>query len=128
MGFTADFSKVWEKVWDMHLKASNHNNPWRDFMKKRLCWAFALILILIGFSGCNAIGEKTASQSIIYGATAILSLLLLIGCCILVRQKRGWFILLFSSILLVNTGYTVLSVSSLFWIGIFALCHADDHS
>jgi len=37
--------------------------------------------------------------------------LLLIGCLFLVRKKRQWFVLLFSSVLVVNIGYTILSVS-----------------
>lgn len=66
----------------------------------------------VTLSGCNTVGDKAASLSIIYVAAALLSLLLLVACCLLVRQKRGWFILLFSSVLVVNTGYTLLSVSS----------------
>jgi len=48
----------------------------------------------------------------IYGAAAVLSLLLLVGCLLLVRKKKQWFVLLFSSVLVVNIGYTFLSVSS----------------
>ena len=71
-----------------------------------------LLLIAVGLSGCATIGQKTASQSIIYGVAAVISLLLLIGCCFLVRKKKSWFVLLFSSVLVVNLGYTLLSVSS----------------
>ena len=48
----------------------------------------------------------------IYGMAAALSLLLLIGCLFLVRKKKVWFTLLFSSVLVINIGYTFLSVSS----------------
>ena len=51
-------------------------------------------------------------MTIIYGAAAVLSALLLIGCCLLVRKKRAWFILLFSSVLVVNIGYIFLSLST----------------
>ena len=81
-------------------------------MKKFFPGVSSLFLILFGLSGCNSTGEKAASLSIIYGAAAVLSLLLLIGAFCLVRKKRSWIILLFSSVLVVNMGYTFLSVSS----------------
>ena len=81
-------------------------------MKKRLLEIISLICITLGLSGCSSVGDGAASQSIIYGVAAILSALLLIGCLFLVRKKIQWFVLLFSSVLVVNIGYTVLSVSS----------------
>ena len=81
-------------------------------MKKRLLGIIPLIGITLGLSGCSSVSDGAASQSIIYGVAAILSALLLIGCLFLVRKKRQWFVLLFSSVLVVNIGYTVLSVSS----------------
>ena len=81
-------------------------------MKKRLLGILPLIGITLGLSGCSSVGDGVASQSIIYGVATILSALLLIGCLFLVRKKRQWFVLLFSSVLVVNIGYTVLSVSS----------------
>ena len=81
-------------------------------MKKRFIEIVPLICIILGLSGCSTIGEKTASVSIVYGIAAVLSALLLIGCLFLVRKKRQWFALLFSSVLVVNIGYTFLSVSS----------------
>lgn len=81
-------------------------------MKKRFWGVVPLLITAILFSGCHAVGEKGASLSIIYGAAAVLSLLLLIGCIFSVRQKKAWFILLFSSVLVVNIGYTLLSRSS----------------
>lgn len=65
----------------------------------------------LGFlTGCSAAGEKSGSLSIIYGVAALLSLLLLLGCIKIVRKNRGWFLTLFSSVLVVNIGYTLLSV------------------
>ena len=93
-------------------KKITHSGQGREFMKKRLLGILPLIGITLGLSGCSSVGDGAASQSIIYGVAAILSALLLIGCLFLVRKKRQWFVLLFSSVLVVNIGYTVLSVSS----------------
>ena len=81
-------------------------------MKKIFIYASALSLIILSLSGCSPIGDKSGSLSIIYGAAAIISLLLLMGCIILVRKKRTWFITLFSSVLVVNIGYTLLAMSN----------------
>lgn len=68
-------------------------------------------MLLVWLTGCAAIGEKTANMSVIYGVTMVMSLLLLIGYCGLMREKDGWFVLLFLSVLVVNIGYFALSVS-----------------
>ncbi|MBQ4564206.1 MAG: hypothetical protein IJA58_06975 [Lachnospiraceae bacterium] len=81
-------------------------------MKRLFARAPILLFFMLNLSGCVAVGEKNASLSIIYGATAILSLLLLVGCIRVVRNKRFWFITLFTSVLVVNVGYTLLSVST----------------
>ena len=45
---------------------------------KKLFFSIPILLFLfLGMTGCNPIGDKTASFTIIYGATAILSFLLL---------------------------------------------------
>lgn len=80
-------------------------------MKNRILGSLPL-LAAVGLSGCAAIGDKATSLSIIYHATAILSLLLLIGCCMVVRKNRTWIVLLFSSVVVVNIGYSLLSVST----------------
>ena len=71
------------------------------------------ILLIYAFSlfGCGTSGEKIASISIIYSVMAICSLLLLIGYCSVVRKREPWFLLLFISVLIVNTGYAILAVS-----------------
>ena len=46
---------------------------------------------------------------VLYGCDAVLSFCLLLGCIALVRKNRVWFMLLFSSVLIVNVGYTLLS-------------------
>lgn len=77
---------------------------------KKLHLGLLVPLVMI-LSGCSAIGEKTASVSLIYGAAAVLSFLLLIGYCCAIRKKDGWFLLLLASVLVVNLGYFSLSVS-----------------
>ena len=81
-------------------------------MKKSFASIPILLFFILNLSGCQAVGEKNASLSMIYGAVAIIALLLLIICCRLVRKKRTWFVLLFSSVLVVNIGYTLLSISN----------------
>ncbi len=81
-------------------------------MKKCVFWGIPLLFISTALTGCSSVGEKAISQSIIYGTAAVLSLLLLISSLFFVRKKRTWFIVLFSSVLVVNIGYTFLSVST----------------
>lgn len=81
-------------------------------MKKLFASTSIILFLILCLSGCNAIGSKSASLTIIYGAAAVLSLLLLIICCRLVRKNKVWFILLFSSVLVVNIGYTFLAMST----------------
>lgn len=68
-------------------------------------------LILLTLSGCSSIGDKATSMSIIYGATTVLSLFLLIGYCGFIKKKEIWFLLLFASVFVVNVGYLTLSLS-----------------
>ena len=81
-------------------------------MKKFLAGVSLAVILTVCLSGCSATGEKSTNLTIIYGVAAILSFLLLVGCFLLVSQKKTWFIVLFSSVLVVNIGYTCLSVSS----------------
>ncbi len=89
-------------------------------MKRRIAVVFILLNLIGGLSGCAAVGDKSASLALVYGAAAVLSLLLLVGCFLLVRQKRGWFLLLFSSVAVVNIGYTLLSVSTCLEMALWA--------
>ena len=81
-------------------------------MKKLLYYIPTLFFILIGFGGCSFVGEKSNNISTIYCATTIFSLLLLIICICYVHKSKFWFITLFSSVLVVNIGYLLLSISS----------------
>lgn len=78
---------------------------------KRFIYTTSLLSALLSLSGCNLIGAKTGSLSIVYGVMLIFSLVLLIGYCLFVQQKEIWFLLLFASIFIVNTGYFALSIS-----------------
>lgn len=50
-------------------------------------------------------------MSIIYGIIAIVSLLLFIGYCCLVKKRDIWMLLLFISVFVVNAGYLSISIS-----------------
>jgi len=89
-----------------------HGRMGREFMKKYTQNITGLLLISAGLSACGSTSEKAAALSLIYGLSAVLSLLLLIGCFRLVQQNRRWFLLLFSSVLVVNIGYTLLALST----------------
>ena len=89
-------------------------------MKKLFASTPILLFLILCLSGCNAVGAKSASLAIIYSAAAVLSLLLLIGCCRLVRKNKAWFVMLFSSVLVVNIGYTVLSMSTSLTMALWA--------
>ena len=80
-------------------------------MKKRSVWSLFAALMLC-LSGCSMAGDKTTNLSMIYGAAALLSLLILAGYLCSVRKKDGLFVLLFSSVLVVNVGYYAQSVSN----------------
>lgn len=81
-------------------------------MKNKSLPAVLLCLISVIFlSGCNPIGSKTTSLSIIYLITTSLSLALLAGYLLAIKKRDAWFIVLFASVLVVNAGYYLLSVS-----------------
>ena len=52
-----------------------------------------------------------SSISIIYAATTVLSLLLAIGYCCMMKRKEIWLVLLYFAVFIVNGGYLCLSVS-----------------
>lgn len=78
----------------------------------RVSARFALLPLTAMFlTGCSTIGDKAASISMVYGITAVLALLLLVGYCVFQKKKDIWCLLLFGSVLVVNTGYFALAVS-----------------
>ncbi len=71
-----------------------------------------LPLMALFLTGCSTVGEKSGNLSIIYGVTAFLSLMILVGYFFVSKKKDPWFLLLLASVLVVNIGYYVLAVSS----------------
>lgn len=109
--------KVWDWIfWVFEIYVSFGENK----MRKLFTIIPILIFIMMSLTGCANVGDKSASLTIIYSSTTVLSLLLLIGAIILVRKNKSWFILLFSSVLVVNIGYTILSVSSCLTMALWA--------
>ncbi len=102
------------KVWGgmFFSKKKKKGTVKESTMKQWLASIPGLLLVIMSLTGCQTAGDKSASLSMVYGATAILSFLLLIACCRLVKKKKAWFVLLFSSVLVVNVGYTFLSLST----------------
>ena len=80
-------------------------------MNKKTFPALAFLWMPILLAGCSPVDAKAANISLIYGAAAVLSGLLLICYCSTVRKKDPWFLLLFASVLVVNIGYFTLSIS-----------------
>lgn len=89
-------------------------------MKKYCIGISVVLLMLFSLSGCNSIGDKTTSMSIIYGATSFLSLLMLVGYFSLIKKKEVWFFILFTSVFVVNVGYFILSVSKTLEMALWA--------
>ena len=79
-------------------------------MKKTAGIVLLFICLCILLSGCG-IGNKSVSTSMVYAAATALSLMTAIGYLLLIRKKDPWFLLLFSSVFIVNTGYLALSLS-----------------
>ena len=80
-------------------------------MKNKFLMAIMCLLSVLFLSGCNPIGNKATSMSIIYLVTTILSLVMFLGYFILIKKKVAWFVVLFVSIFIVNSGYFSLAVS-----------------
>lgn len=79
---------------------------------KSLITSFICLLPMLFLSGCNSIGDKATSMSIIYLVTTILSLVMLLGYFFSIKKKDIWFIVLFISVFIVNAGYFSLSISN----------------
>lgn len=80
-------------------------------MNQKVTSMAVLLPILFVLPGCSTIGSKSASLSVIYGAAAVLSLLLLVGYYAVVHKRDLWLLLLFSSVAVVNAGYFALALS-----------------
>jgi len=80
-------------------------------MKRLSAFSVLILGAVTALAGCGAVGSKETSMSVIYGITAVLSLFLLVGYCRIPQKKDGWFLLMFISVLVVNTGYLALAIS-----------------
>lgn len=90
-------------------------------MKNKSLMPIMICLFSILFlSGCNPIGSKTTSMSIIYSTTSFLSLVMLVGYFSLIKKKEMWFFILFTSVFVVNIGYFILSVSKTLEMALWA--------
>lgn len=87
---------------------------------KKLFAGIPLLLIPSLLTGCSAIGSKDASLSVVYLVTAVLSVILLVVYCALLKKKDPWFVLLFASVMVVNAGYWILSVSQTLTLALWA--------
>lgn len=81
-------------------------------MKKFYTLIPILCFFILGLTGCQSIGSKSASVTSIYLLTTVLAISLLIAYYFLVDKKNIWFTLLFSSVSIVNIGYLCLAISS----------------
>lgn len=80
-------------------------------MRRAITPFFLLFLMPLFLSGCNAVGDKAGSMSAVYLAAAVLSFLTFVGYLLFVRKKDPWYLLLFLSVFVVNTGYFLLAIS-----------------
>ena len=80
-------------------------------MRRTLAKLTPIPLAMFLLTGCASIGEKTASLSVIYGIAAGLSLVLLVLYCSAAQKRDPWYLLSFTSILVVNIGYFALAIS-----------------
>ena len=79
--------------------------------KQKSVLSFLLISTLLLISGCAPIGSKNASMAIIYVATTVFAFLLLIGYSFFIKKKQPWFLVLYTSVLVVNIGYLMLTLA-----------------
>lgn len=79
-------------------------------MKKTLSLFFVLSTFTLLLSGCSGIGSKSANVSIAYLSSAVISLAVF-TCYLFAKEKNHWFVILFASVFVVNTGYYLLAVS-----------------
>lgn len=86
--------------------------------KKWLLAAFFAVLLML--PGCSPVGDKSSSIRLLYAATAILSILTLVGYLFLERKHKSWFLLLFSSVCIVNCGYFLLSCAETLTMALWA--------
>lgn len=80
-------------------------------MKKNAGAILLFIILCAALPSFGGVGSKAASVSMVYALMSALALAAAGGYWVLIRKKDPWFILLFSSVFVVNTGYLALSLS-----------------
>lgn len=80
-------------------------------MNKKLLLIPSLTFLTVLMSGFTSTSEKAMSVAVVYGVTAVLSVCVFLIYIFGVKKKNPWFILLFSSVLVVNIGYFSLAIS-----------------
>lgn len=79
-------------------------------MKKTLSLSIVIFMLTLLLSGCSGVGSKSANVSLAYLVSAIISLMVFI-CYLFIKEKDRWFVILFASVFIVNTGYYLLAIS-----------------
>lgn len=88
-----------------------YTSKWGHNVKKNAGVLLLCIILCAALACFGGIGSKAAGTSAIYAVCALLSLSAATGYWFLVRKKDPWFLLLFSSVFVVNAGYLLLSLS-----------------
>lgn len=83
----------------------------REQFGRKIISFIGLWIMAFFIQGCGRIGEKSTGMTVIYASAAIFAILLLAAYGLMIRKKDPWFLLLFSSVVIVNVGYFSLAVS-----------------
>lgn len=71
-----------------------------------------LVMLCSLLTGCTTSSETDIGLWLLYVVTAVFALLILVGSFFIKGQRSPWLTLLFASVLVVNTGYLLLSASN----------------
>lgn len=80
-------------------------------MKNKVFLIPLVLSAMLSLCGFKSTGEKNMSLAVIYGVAAVTSVIVFLVYIFGIRKKSPWFVLLFSSVFVVNVGYFSLSVS-----------------
>lgn len=80
-------------------------------MKKSAPGIAFLMALPFLLSGCGAVGSKSLSLSVIYAASSLLAVGILVGYACFSKKLKSWLLMLLVCVTVVNTGYFMLSVS-----------------
>lgn len=79
-------------------------------MKKTLSLSLVIFILTLLLSGCSGVGSKSANVSLAYLVSAVISLMVFV-CYLFIKEKDRWFMILFASVFIVNTGYYLLAIA-----------------